>query len=70
MLEIEEVRAFLEQFNTKVQVFGILFRDDRPKNKEALQILDITPLQREFIVKNLEVQDYVEGPLIYPFKTI
>ena len=64
MLEIEEVRAFLEQFNTKVQVFGILFRDDRPKNKEALQILDITPLQRELIVKTLQAQDYVEGPVI------
>ena len=64
MLEIEEVRAFLEQFNTKVQVFGILFRDDRAKNKEALQILDITPLQRELIVKNLQAQDYVEGPVI------
>ena len=64
MLEIEEVRAFLEQFNTKVQVFGILFRDDRSKNKEALQILDITPLQRELIVKNLQAQDYVEGPVI------
>jgi hypothetical protein len=45
-------------------VFGILFRDDRPKNKEALQILDITPKQRELIVKNLQVQDYVEGPVI------
>ena len=54
----------MEQFNTKVQVFGILFRDDRPKNKEALQILDITPLQRELIVKILQAQDYVEGPVI------
>ena len=53
MVAIEEVRAFLDQFNAKVQVFGILFRDDRPKNKEALQILDITPMQRELIVKNL-----------------
>lgn len=64
MVTIEEVRAFLEQFNTKVQVFGILFRDDRPKNREALQILDITPLQREVIVKNLQAQDFVEGPVI------
>ena len=60
----EEVKVFLEQFNTKVQVFGILFRDDRSKNREALQQLDITPLQRELIVKNLVVQDYVEGPII------
>lgn len=64
MVTIEEVRAFLDQFNTKVQVFGILFRDDRPKNREALQILDITPLQREVVVKSLQVQDYVEGPVI------
>ena len=45
-------------------VFGILFRDDRPKNIEALQQLDITPLQREVIVRSLQVQDYVEGPII------
>ena len=64
MVTIEEVGAFLEQFNTKVQVFGILFRDDRQKNRETLQVLDITPLQRELIVKNLQVQDYVEGPVI------
>ena len=42
----------------------IAFRDDRPKNREALQILDITPLQREVVVKSLQVQDYVEGPVI------
>lgn len=64
MVTSEEVKAFLEQFNTKVQVFGIIFRDDRGKNKKALQQLDITPLQREFIVRNLETQDYVEWPLI------
>ena len=27
-------------------------------------MLDISPLQRELIVKNLQVQDYVEGPVI------
>lgn len=64
MIEAEDVRRFLEQFNTKVKVYGILFRDDRGKNREALQTLDITPLQRELIVKNLQVQDYVEGPVI------
>ena len=45
-------------------MFGIRFRDDRPKNREALLQLDISPLQREVIVKNLQVQDYVEGPVI------
>ena len=64
MIEAEDVRRFLAQFNAKVKIYGILFRDDRGKNQETLQILDITPLQRELVVKNLELQDYVEGPVI------
>ena len=64
MITVDEVKLFLEQFNAKVAVFGILFRDDRLKNREALQKLEITPLQREVIVKSLEVQDYVQGPII------
>ncbi len=64
MISIEDVKAFLDQFNIKAQVFGIHFRDDRGKNRETLLRLDITPMQRELIVKNLQVQDYVEGPVI------
>lgn len=64
MVGAEEVGRFLERFNAKVKVFGILFRDDRAKNKEALLELEITPLQREVVVKSLQVQDYVEGPVI------
>ena len=52
------------QFNIKTKVFGILFRDDRPKNREALLELDISPMQREMVVKSLQPQDYVEGPVI------
>ena len=64
MVTIEEVTTFLDQFNIKAQVFGIRFRDDRRKNSEALLQLEITHLQREVIVKSLQVQDYVEGPVI------
>lgn len=64
MITPDEVKAFLNQFNIKAQVFGIRFRDDRPKNRQALLQLDISPVQREVIVKNLQVQDYVEGPVI------
>ena len=64
MISIEEVKAFLEQFNIKAQVFGIIFRDDRSKNRKALLELDITQMQRELIVKSLLPQDYVEGPVI------
>lgn len=64
MVTIEEVKAFLDQFNIKAQVFGIRFRDDRPKNRETLLELEITHLQREVIVKSLVAEDYVEGPVI------
>ena len=64
MVTIEEVKAFLDLFNIKAQVFGIRFRNDREKNREVRLQLDITPLQREMIVKNLHVRDYVEGPVI------
>jgi len=64
MITVEDVKAFLDQFNIKAQVFGIVFRDDRPKNRKALVQLDLTQLQREMIVKSLLPQDYVEGPVI------
>ena len=64
MVTVDEVKAFLDQFNVKAQIYGIRFRDDRGKNRDALLQLDITPLQREVIVKNLLVHDYVEGPVI------
>ena len=64
MVTIDDVKTFLDQFNVKAQIFGIRFRDDRGKNRETLLLLDISPLQREVIVKNLLVQDYLEGPVI------
>ena len=64
MVTIEDVKTFLDQFNIKAQVFGIRFRDDRPENRAALLELEITPLQREVIVKSLTVENYVEGPVI------
>lgn len=64
MVTIDEVKTFLDQFNIKAQIFGILFRDDRGKNKETLSLLDITPLQREVVVKSLLPEDYVEGPVV------
>ena len=64
MVTVGEVKAFLEQFSIKTQVFGIRFRDDRQKNRETLLQLEISPLQREVIVRSLQAQDYVEGPVV------
>lgn len=64
MITLDDVKSFLDQFNAKVSVFGILFMDNRQKNKETLELLDISPLQREMTIKSLKPQDYVQGPII------
>ena len=39
MISKEEVQHFLDQFNTKMKVFGIIYRDDRGKNRRTLDPL-------------------------------
>lgn len=46
MVSIEDVKLFLEQFSIKTEVFGIIFRNDRPKNRETLLLLDILCSER------------------------
>lgn len=60
----DEVEAFLASFHEKVKVFGILFRDDRVKNRNALFDLDITRFERMEIIKSIETEDYSEGLII------
>jgi len=55
----QEVEAFLRQFKPKFSLWGIIFLN-RDKNIEALKLLGITPHAREEIIKEIEVDDYVE----------
>ena len=64
MITIEEVQSFLNQFHAKIQVFDIVFRDDRGKNLETLAALEITPNYRKDVIKSIEALDYSEGPLM------
>ena len=64
MIDKEEVQRFLNQFNSKMKVFGIIYRDDRGKNRQALEELEIVPVYRRVIIESLTVEDYVQGPLI------
>lgn len=36
MITIEDVKAFLNQFNIKAEVFGIVFRDDRAQKQKGI----------------------------------
>ena len=49
MISISEVETFLNQFQTKMKIFGIIYRDDRGKNQKALE-----ELPYGIILKNLE----------------
>ncbi len=62
MAGVADVKNFLDDFKTKMNVFGVLFSDVREKNAQAILDLEITPSNREKILKDLLPEDYVEGP--------
>lgn len=64
MISISEVETFLNQFQTKMKIFGIIYRDDRGKNQKALEELEIIPSYRKVIIESLKAEDYVQGPII------
>ena len=47
-----------------MKIFGIIYRDDRGKNQKALEILEIVPSYRKVVIENLNVENYVQGPVI------
>ncbi|MCI9843521.1 hypothetical protein [Flavobacterium pectinovorum] len=60
----QEVRMFLSEFKAKLDIFSVIFRDDRTvkKNTEALLALDLLPAERKEVLKKLAVEDYCQGP--------
>lgn len=64
MLTKEEVQSFLDDFHTKLKVFGIIYRDDRGKNQKTLEELEIIPSYRKVVIESLTVEDYVDGPVV------
>ena len=63
MTSKRKVEAFLIELQVKINIFGLLFRDDRGKNQQTLHDLEITPTRRKEIIKSLKVTDYCQGPL-------
>lgn len=62
MATSDEVQSFLQDFKVKLGIWGVIFRDERNKNAQALLNLDISPAAREKTLKELQVMDYCEGP--------
>lgn len=57
MVGREDVQSFLEQFHAKMKVFGIIYRDDRGKNRKALEELEIVPSYRKIVIESLVIDD-------------
>lgn len=53
----------MEGFRVKLDIWGIIFRDDRGKNFQTLLDLDLRPNDRVAILKQINAEDFVEGPL-------
>lgn len=52
-----------KRLQRKVEVWDVLFRDDRGKNAQALVDLELRPIERKTILEALETKDYSEGPI-------
>lgn len=63
MASYDEVEKYIEDVKQKINIFGIMFRDDRGKNQQTLLDLEISPVRRKEIINNLCPEDYSEGPL-------
>jgi len=59
----DEIAAFLHRLQAKITIYDIVYIDERPKNAQTLATLEIAPFERDEAVKNLEINDYCEGPL-------
>jgi len=62
MASADDIQLFLQDFKTKLGIWGVIYRDDRGKNAQSLLDLEITPDFRDNVLKELEVTDYSEGP--------
>jgi hypothetical protein len=63
MASRQEVEKFLKELSVKIDVFGILFLDERGKNQQSLHDLEISPAKRKEIIQSIITEDYSEGPL-------
>lgn len=63
MASKQEVETYLKELKVKIDIFGILFLDDRSKNQQTLHDLEISPAKRKEVISSLKVEDYSQGPL-------
>lgn len=63
MITKQEVETYLKELKVKMEIFGILFLDERGKNQQTLHDLEISPAKRKEVIFSLKSEDYSQGPL-------
>jgi len=63
MVSETEVLIFLKDFKEKMNIWDVLFRDDRGKNTKILLELELRPAARKAVLQSLSCKDFSEGPL-------
>lgn len=63
MASKDQVKNYLKEFKVKMDIWDIVFLDDRGKNSQTLADLELMPNDRKKILEKLEIEDYCQGPL-------
>lgn len=61
---LQEVETFLNEFHELMKIFGIIYMDDRTKNRDSLFELDIVPKERNHVIESLASKDFCDKLLI------
>lgn len=59
---LEQVDAFLKEFQAKAKVFGINYNIDKEENQQTLFDLEIPASKRDEYILSLNPEDYYQGP--------
>ena len=59
---LEEVEAFLNEFQAKARVFGIIYNNDKEENFQTLLDLELRADERDNYIFALKPEDYYQDP--------
>ena len=59
---LEQVDAFLREFQVKASVFGINYNIDKEENQQTLFDLEMPASKRDEYILSLKPEDYYQGP--------
>jgi hypothetical protein len=58
----EQISTFLNEFQAKSKVFGIVYNIDKEENQQTLFDLELPGNKRDEYILNLKSEDYYQGP--------